>query len=92
MVLSSYFGIQEDDFVKLFKFLSIWSHIGGCRTVLEEIFRFLYKNVAITLHQTDLCCHSCSRFRKLFDDKIEAVLGNPIPTIVLILWNCFVIY
>jgi undecaprenyl-diphosphatase len=93
MVLSSYFGIQEDDFVKLFQVsihLELYWRLLHC---IGRNFSILYKNVAITLHQTDLCCHSCSRFRKLFDDKIEAVLGNPIPiAIVLILGNCFVIY
>ena len=36
-------------------FDSIWSYIGGCRTVLEEIFRFLYKKCCdYFLHQTDV--------------------------------------
>jgi undecaprenyl-diphosphatase len=84
MVLSSYFGIQEDDFVKLFQVSINLDHIGGCCTVLEEIFRFLYKNVAIYIK---LICAVIPALvlGKLFDDKIEAFLAILFYIAVLIL-------
>jgi undecaprenyl-diphosphatase len=93
MVLSSYFGIQEDDFVKLFQVSIQFGAILAVVALWKKFFDFSTKNVAITLHQTDLCCHSCSRFGKLFDDKIEAVLAILFYCDSINLGrNCFVIY
>ncbi|WP_310555341.1 undecaprenyl-diphosphate phosphatase [Flavobacterium sp.] len=81
---SSYFGIQEDDFVKLFQ-VSI--QFGAILAVValywKKFFDFSKFNFFIKL-----ACAVVPALvlGKLFDDKIEAVLGNPIPiAIVLIL-------
>ena len=87
--LSSYFGIQEDDFVKLFQ-VSI--QFGAILAVValywRKFFDFSKFNFFIKLAFAVL---PALVLGKLFDDAIEAVLGNPIPiAIVLIIGGIIV--
>lgn len=80
---SSYFGIQEDDFVKLFQ-VSI--QFGAILAVVvlywKKFFDFTKLNFFIKL-----ACAVVPALvlGKLFDDKIEAVLGNPIPIAIVLI-------
>lgn len=93
--LSSYFGIQEDDFVKLFQ-VSI--QFGAILAVValywRKFFNFSSKNVAISFYIKLICAVIPALvLGKLFDDKIEAVLGNPIPiAIILILGGIVLLF
>lgn len=81
---SSYFGIQEDDFVKLFQ-VSI--QFGAILAVVALYWKKFF-NFSKMQFFIKLACAVIPALvlGKLFDDKIEAILGNPIPiTIVLIL-------
>src|SRR3970040_2669609 len=88
---SSYFGIQEDDFVKLFQ-VSI--QFGA---ILAVVVLYWKKFLALSTLKSGINFYTKLAFAvipalvlgKLFDDKIEAVLGDPIPiAIVLILgWD-----
>ncbi|HSN49006.1 MAG TPA: undecaprenyl-diphosphate phosphatase [Flavobacterium sp.] len=88
---SSYFGIQEDDFVKLFQ-VSI--QFGAILAVVvlywKKFFDFSKFNFYIKL----ICAVIPALvLGKLFDDKIEAVLGDPIPiAIVLILGGIVLLF
>jgi undecaprenyl-diphosphatase len=80
---SSYFGIQEDDFVKLFQ-VSI--QFGAILAVVvlywKKFFNFSKFNFFIKL----ACAVIPALFLgKLFDDKIEAILGNPIPIAIVLI-------
>jgi undecaprenyl-diphosphatase len=81
--LSSYFGIQEDDFVKLFQ-VSI--QFGAILAVValywRKFFDFSKFNFFIKLAFAVL---PALVLGKLFDDKIEAVLGNPIPIAIVLI-------
>lgn len=89
--VSSYFGIQEDDFVKLFQ-VSI--QFGAILAVVFlywrkffdfSKFQFYIKLAAAVIPALIL--------GKLFDDKIDAVLGNPIPiAVVLILGGVILLF
>lgn len=88
---SSYFGIQEDDFVKLFQ-VSI--QFGAILAVVilywKKFFDFSKFNFYIKLAFAVI---PALVLGKLFDDKIEAVLGNPIPiAIVLILGGIVLLF
>lgn len=80
---SSYFGIQEDDFVKLFQ-VSI--QFGAILAVVvlywKKFFDFSKFNFFIKL-----ACAVVPALvlGKLFDDKIEAVLGNPVPIAIVLI-------
>ncbi|RXR21002.1 undecaprenyl-diphosphate phosphatase [Flavobacterium amnicola] len=80
---SSYFGIQEDDFVKLFQ-VSI--QFGAILAVValywRKFFNFSKLNFFIKLAAAVL---PALVLGKLFDDKIEAVLGNPIPIAIVLI-------
>jgi undecaprenyl-diphosphatase len=93
MVLKSYFGIQEDDFVKLFQ-VSI--QFGAILAVVALYWKkFSISTKMLRLLYIKLICAVIPALvlGKLFDDKIEAVLGNPIPIDSINLGrNCFVIY
>jgi len=88
---SSYFNIQNDDFVKLFQ-VSI--QFGAILAVVvlywKKFFDFSKFNFYIKL----ICAVIPALvLGKLFDDKIEAVLGNPIPiAIVLILGGVILLF
>lgn len=89
--VSSYFGIQEDDFVKLFQ-VSI--QFGAILAVVflywRKFFDFSKFNFYIKLAAAVI---PALVLGKLFDDKIDAVLGNPIPiAIVLILGGVILLF
>ena len=89
--MSSYFGIQEDDFVKLFQ-VSI--QFGAILAVValywRKFFDFSKFNFFIKLAFAVL---PALVLGKLFDDAIEAVLGNPIPiAIVLIIGGIVLLF
>lgn len=89
--VSSYFGIQEDDFVKLFQ-VSI--QFGAILAVVflywRKFFDFSKFNFYIKLIAAVI---PALILGKLFDDKIDAVLGNPIPiAIVLILGGVILLF
>ena len=88
---SSYFGIQNDDFVKLFQ-VSI--QFGAILAVVflywKKFFDFSKFNFYIKLA---IAVIPALVLGKLFDDKIEAVLGDPIPiAIVLILGGIVLLF
>ena len=88
---SSYFGIQEDDFVKLFQ-VSI--QFGAILAVVflywRKFFDFSKFNFYIKLAAAVI---PALILGKLFDDKIDTVLGNPIPiAIVLILGGIILLF
>lgn len=89
--VSSYFGIQEDDFVKLFQ-VSI--QFGAILAVValywKKFFDFSKFNFYIKLAAAVI---PALVLGKLFDDKIEAVLGDPVPiAIVLILGGIILLF
>ncbi|WP_395058647.1 undecaprenyl-diphosphate phosphatase [Flavobacterium sp.] len=89
--VSSYFGIQNDDFVKLFQ-VSI--QFGAILAVValywRKFFDFSKFNFFIKLACAVI---PALILGKLFDDKIEAVLGDPIPiAIVLILGGVILLF
>lgn len=89
--MSSYFRIQEDDFVKLFQ-VSI--QFGAILAVValywRKFFDFSKFNFFIKLAFAVL---PALVLGKLFDDAIEAVLGNPIPiAIVLIIGGIVLLF
>jgi len=79
---SSYFNIQNDDFVKLFQ-VSI--QFGAILAVVvlywRKFFDFSKFNFFIKLACAVI---PALVLGKLFDDKIEAVLGNPIPIAIVL--------
>lgn len=88
---SSYFDIQNDDFVKLFQ-VSI--QFGAILAVVvlywEKFFDFSKFDFYIKLACAVL---PALVFGKLLDEKIDAVLGNPIPiAIVLILGGIVLLF
>jgi undecaprenyl-diphosphatase len=89
--VSSYFNIQNDDFVKLFQ-VSI--QFGAILAVValywKKFFDFSKLNFYIKLACAVI---PALVLGKLFDDKIEAVLGDPIPiAIVLILGGVILLF
>ena len=80
---SSYFGIQNDDFVKLFQ-VSI--QFGAILAVValywKKFFDFSKLNFYIKLACAVI---PALVLGKLFDDKIEAVLGDPIPIAIVLI-------
>lgn len=86
---SSYFGIQEDDFVKLFQ-VSI--QFGAILAVVvlywKKFFDFSKFNFFIKL-----ACAVVPALvlGKLFDDKIEAILGDPIPIAIVLIVGGFIL-
>lgn len=88
---SSYFGIQEDDFVKLFQ---VAIQFGAIMAVVvlywKKFFDFTKFNFYLKLA---FAVVPALILGKLFDDKIDAVLGNPIPiAIVLILGGVILLF
>ncbi len=80
---SSFFGIQNDDFVKLFQ---VAIQFGAILAVVvlywKKFFDFSKINFYIKLACAVL---PALVLGKLFDDKIEAVLGNPIPIAIVLI-------
>ena len=89
--LSSYFGIQEDDFVKLFQ-VSI--QFGAILAVVALYWKKFFDFSKLSFF-IKLACAVVPALvlGQLFDDAIEAVLGNPIPiAIVLILGGIVLLF
>jgi len=88
---SSYFGIQEDDFVKLFQ-VSI--QFGAILAVVVLYWRKFFDFSKFNFYIKLVCAVIPALvLGKLFDDKIEAVLGDPIPiAIVLILGGIVLLF
>lgn len=86
---SSFFGIQDDDFVKLFQ-VSI--QFGAILAVVflywQKFFNFTKFNFYLKLAAAVV---PALILGKLFDDKIEAVLGNPIPIAIVLIIGGFVL-
>ena len=88
---SSVFGIQEDEFVKMFQ-VSI--QFGAILAVVFLYWKkfFDFKNLNFYL-KLAVAVIPALVFGKLLDDKIEAVLGDPIPiAIVLIIGGIFLLF
>jgi undecaprenyl-diphosphatase len=81
--LSSYFGIQEDDFVKLFQ-VSI--QFGAILAVVALYWKKFFNFSKLSFF-IKLACAVVPALvlGKLFDDAIEAVLGNPIPIAIVLI-------
>ncbi|MBA4318071.1 MAG: UDP-diphosphatase [Flavobacterium sp.] len=90
---SSYFGIQEDDFVKLFQ-VSI--QFGA---ILAVVVLYWKKFLAFSTLKIGINFYTKLAFAvipalvlgKLFDDKIEAVLGDPIPIAIVLILGGFIL-
>ncbi|MHA6697816.1 undecaprenyl-diphosphate phosphatase [Chryseobacterium sp. A301] len=80
---SSLFGIQEDEFVKMFQ-VSI--QFGAILAVVflywKKFFNFKNLNFYLKLAVAVL---PALILGKLFDDKIEAVLGDPVPIAIMLI-------
>jgi undecaprenyl-diphosphatase len=88
---SSFFGIQEDDFTKMFQ-VSI--QLGAIFAVVvlywKKFFNFVNFNFYLKLA---IAVVPALLLGLLFDDKIDAVLGNPIPiAIVLVLGGIVLLF
>ncbi|WP_417939319.1 undecaprenyl-diphosphate phosphatase [Flavobacterium sp. RS13.1] len=88
---SSFFGIQEDDFVKLFQ-VSI--QFGAILAVVVLYWKKFFDFSKINFYIKLACAVIPALILgKLFDDKIDAILGNPIPiAIVLILGGIVLLF
>lgn len=88
---SSLMGIQEDNFVKLFQLCIQFGAILAVVTLYwKKFFDFSRLNFYVKLAFAVL---PALVLGKLFDEKIDAVLGNPVPiTIVLILGGVVLLF
>lgn len=88
---SSYYGIQEDDFVKLFQ-VSI--QFGAILAVVALYWKKFFDFSRIGFYLKLACAViPALLLGYLFDDMIEEVLGNPIPiAIVLILGGVVLLF
>lgn len=80
---SSFFGIQEDDFVKLFQ-VSI--QFGAILAVVVLYWKKFFDFSKINFY-IKLACAVIPALvlGKIFDDKIDAILGNPIPIAIMLI-------
>jgi undecaprenyl-diphosphatase len=80
---SSFFGIQNDDFVKLFQ---VAIQFGAILAVVVLYWKKFFDFTKINFY-IKLACAVLPALvlGKLFDDKIEAVLGNPIPIAIVLI-------
>ena len=90
---SSYFGIQEDDFVKLFQ-VSI--QFGAILAVVvlywKKFLAFSTLKIGINFYtKLALAVIPALVLGKLFDDKIEAILGDPIPIAIVLILGGFIL-
>lgn len=86
---SSFFGIQEDDFVKLFQ-VSI--QFGAILAVVVLYWKKFFDFTKINFYVKLACAVLPALILgKLFDDKIDAVLGNPIPIAIVLIVGGFVL-
>jgi undecaprenyl-diphosphatase len=88
---SSFFGIQEDDFVKLFQ-VSI--QFGAILAVVVLYWKKFFDFSKINFYVKLACAVIPALILgKLFDDKIDAILGNPVPiAVVLILGGIVLLF
>ena len=88
---SSYYGIQEDDFVKLYQ-VSI--QFGAILAVVALYWRKFFDFSKFSFYIKLACAViPALLLGKLFDEMIEKVLGNPIPiAIVLILGGIVLLF
>ncbi|MCR5861417.1 undecaprenyl-diphosphate phosphatase [Flavobacterium sp. J372] len=86
---SSYYGIQEDDFVKLFQ-VSI--QFGAILAVVALYWKKFFDFSRIGFY-VKLACAVIPALvlGKLFDDMIEEVLGNPIPIAIMLIVGGFIL-
>lgn len=86
---SSFFGIQEDDFVKLFQ---VAIQFGAILAVVVLYWRkfFDFKRIHFYL-KLAIAVVPALVLGKLFDDKIDAVLGNPIPIAIVLIVGGFIL-
>lgn len=86
---SSYFNIQNEDFVKLFQ-VSI--QFGAILAVVVLYWKKFFDFSKLQFF-IKLACAVIPALvlGKLFDDKIEAVLGNPIPIAIVLIIGGFVL-
>ena len=91
MILRVLFLIfKEDEFVKCFRFLFSLDYFGSCIFVLEKFFDFKIFNFTSNWL---LPYFPALVLGKLFDDKIDEILGNPIPiAIVLVLGGVVLLF
>jgi undecaprenyl-diphosphatase len=88
---SSYFGIQNDDFVKLFQ-VSI--QFGAILAVVVLYWKKFFDFTKINFYIKLICAVIPALvLGKLFDDKIDDIMGNPIPiAIVLIIGGVILLF
>lgn len=88
---SSYFGIQNDDFVKLFQ---VAIQFGAILAVVVLYWKKFFDFRKINFYIKLICAVIPALvLGKIFDDKIDAVLGNPIPiAIVLIIGGVILLF
>lgn len=86
---SSIFGIQDDEFVKMFQ-VSI--QFGAILAVVflywKKFFNFRNLNFYLKL---SVAVIPALVLGKLFDDKIDEVLGNPVPIAIVLILGGFVL-
>ncbi|MEO0058902.1 MAG: hypothetical protein RLZZ312_549 [Bacteroidota bacterium] len=81
--LSSFFGIQNDEFVKLFQ-VSI--QFGAILAVVFLYWKKFFDFSKISFYIKLVCAVIPALvLGKLFDDKIEAVMGNPVPIAIVLI-------
>lgn len=86
---SSFFGIQEDDFVKLFQ-VSI--QFGAILAVVFLYWRKFFDFTKFNFYIKLACAVMPALILgKLFDDKIEAVLEKPIPIAIVLILGGFIL-
>lgn len=80
---SSFFGIQNDDFVKLFQ---VAIQFGAILAVVVLYWRKFFDFGKINFY-IKLACAVVPALvlGKIFDDRIDAVLGNPIPIAIVLI-------
>lgn len=86
---SSYFGIQEDDFTKLFQ-VSI--QFGAILAVVVLYWRKFFNFTKLSFYiKLALAVIPALILGYLFDDYIDAVLGNPIPIAIVLIVGGFIL-
>ncbi len=81
--ISSYFGIQNDDFVKLFQ-VSI--QFGAILAVVFLYWKKFFDFSKLNFYLKLICAVIPALvLGKLFDDKIDELMGNPIPIAIVLI-------
>ncbi len=80
---SSFFGIQENDFVKLFQ---VGIQFGAILAVVVLYWKKFFDFTKIDFYIKLVCAViPVLIFGKLFNDKIDAILENPIPIAIVLI-------